>query len=140
MHELAIAQSMFEIARRHARGQRITRVEVRVGHLRQVVPSALTFAFELVAQGTELEGADLAVEHVPAAGVCRDCGSAIELPDFPLLCSACGGVDIDITAGEELQVDSIEISEERIGPASPATRSSGPADRSAQDFLTGTEA
>jgi hydrogenase nickel incorporation protein HypA/HybF len=45
MHELAIAQSMFEIARRHAAGRRVAKVEVRVGHLRQVVPSSLTFAF-----------------------------------------------------------------------------------------------
>ena len=111
MHELAIAQSMFEIARRHAGGRHVTRVDVRVGHLRQVVPTSLTFAFELVAQGTELEGAQLAIEHVPAAGVCRDCGSAIELPDFPLVCTACGGLDLDVTAGEELEVEALEIEE-----------------------------
>jgi len=111
MHELAIAQSMFEIARRHAGGRHVTRVDVRVGHLRQVVPTSLTFAFELVAQGTELEGAQLAIEHVPAAGVCRDCGSAIELPDFPLICTACGGLDLDVTAGEELEVEALEIEE-----------------------------
>ena len=109
MHELAIAQSMFEIAHRHARGQRVTKVEVRVGHLRQVVPASLTFAFELIAQGTALEGAELAIERIPAAGVCRDCGTETALADFPLLCGACGGVDIDITAGEELEVDSIEL-------------------------------
>jgi hydrogenase nickel incorporation protein HypA/HybF len=109
MHELAIAQSMFEIAHRHARGRRVTRVDVRVGHLRQVVPSALEFAFELVAQGTELEGAELAIEHLPAAGVCRDCGSNTALPGFPLMCSVCGGLAVDVTGGEELEVDSIEI-------------------------------
>jgi len=95
VHELAIAQSMVEISRRHARGRRVTRLEVRVGHLRQVVPESLTFALELVAQGTELEGAELHIEHVPAAGTCRDCGSTVPLPDFPLMCSACGGLDLD---------------------------------------------
>lgn len=112
MHELAIAQSMFEIARRHARGQRVTKVEVRVGHLRQVVPASLEFAFELVAQGTELERAALEIVQVPAAGVCRDCGSTVPLPDFPLMCSACGGLDVDITEGEELQVESLELEQE----------------------------
>ena len=111
MHELAIAQSMCEIARRHADGRRVTRVDVRVGHLRQVVPASLEFAFELIAQGTELEGAALAVEQVPAGGVCRDCGTFTELPDFPLLCSACGGVDLDITQGEELEVESLDLAE-----------------------------
>jgi hydrogenase nickel incorporation protein HypA/HybF len=112
MHELAIAQSMFEIARRHARGRRVTRVEVRVGHLRQVVPASLEFAFELIAQGTELEGAALVIDHVPAAGVCRDCGSEVPLPDFPLMCSACGGLDVDVTEGEELEVESLELEQE----------------------------
>jgi hydrogenase nickel incorporation protein HypA/HybF len=112
MHELAIAQSMFEIARRHAGGQRVTKVEVRVGHLRQVVPASLEFAFELVAQGTELESAELAIEHVPAAGMCRDCGTPSEFSDFPLLCAVCGGVDLDITQGEELAVESLELEHE----------------------------
>jgi hydrogenase nickel incorporation protein HypA/HybF len=114
MHELAIAQSMFEIARRHARGKRVTKVEVRVGHLRQVVPASLSFAFELTAMGTELEGAELEIVQVPAAGVCRDCGTDLQLPDFPLMCSSCGGLDIDLTAGEELQVESLELDEQAL--------------------------
>jgi hydrogenase nickel incorporation protein HypA/HybF len=38
MHELSIAASIADIAVRHARGRKVSRVEVRVGHLRQVVP------------------------------------------------------------------------------------------------------
>ena len=48
MHELAIAESIATIAHRHARGRRVTQIDLKVGHLRQVVPSALTFAFELL--------------------------------------------------------------------------------------------
>src|SRR5205085_607800 len=59
MHELSIAQSVVEIAERHAAGRRVQKVELQVGYLRQVVPSALTFSFELVAQGTLVEGAEL---------------------------------------------------------------------------------
>jgi Zn finger protein HypA/HybF involved in hydrogenase expression len=42
MHELAIAESVLEIACRHAAGRRVTKIELRVGHLRQVVPSSDT--------------------------------------------------------------------------------------------------
>ena len=49
MHELAIAESIVQIASRHAKGRRVTKVQLKVGHLRQVVPSALAFSFELVA-------------------------------------------------------------------------------------------
>jgi hydrogenase nickel incorporation protein HypA/HybF len=111
MHELSIAGALVEIVDRHAAGRRVTRVEVRVGHLRQVVPSALELAFELVARGTPAEGAELVLEHVGAAGVCRACGSESELDAFPLVCAACGGWDLDIVRGEELAVDSLELEE-----------------------------
>ena len=82
---------------------------MQLGHLRQVVPDALEFAFELVARGTELEGAELVMEDVPAAGRCRRCGAESELPGFPLACAACGSLDLELLRGEELLVDAIEL-------------------------------
>ena len=109
MHELAIAESVVRIAERHADGRRVTKVYLKAGHLRQVVPSALAFSFELVAQGTSVEGAELVLEEVPATGKCRACGSESRLESFPLQCKACGGFDLEIVAGEELYVESLEI-------------------------------
>ena len=108
MHELALAGAIVEIARRHAAGRPVARVEVKVGHLRQVVPDALAFAFQLVAEGTCVAGAELELEEVPAAGRCRRCGTESELPAFPLTCAACGSWDVDVHSGEELLVDSLE--------------------------------
>ena len=112
MHELAIADSMVAIATDHARGRRVVAVNAKVGHLRQVVPSALSFAWELVAAGTVAEGSELRIEEVPAAGVCRRCGTYSVLDGFPLTCADCGGLDVEVTAGEELLVDSLEIEQE----------------------------
>jgi hydrogenase nickel incorporation protein HypA/HybF len=109
MHELAIADSVVAIACRHAAGRPVARVELRVGHLRQVVPSALEFAFELVAQGTPVEGAELVLEEVPAAGRCRRCGTESELDGFPLCCTACGSLELELVRGEELLVDALEL-------------------------------
>jgi hydrogenase nickel incorporation protein HypA/HybF len=111
VHELSIAESVVEIATRHAAGRRVYRVDLRVGHLRQVVPSALEFAFELTARGTPLEGAKLRIEDVPAEGICRSCGARSVMTEFPLQCSRCGGLDLEVVAGEELQVDSLELEE-----------------------------
>jgi len=112
MHELSIADSLVRIACTHAAGRRVTRVEVKVGHLRQVVPSSLEFAFGLVAAGTPVDGAELALEVVPAGGRCRACGAESELPHFPLTCAACGGFEIDVLRGEELLVEALELEEE----------------------------
>ncbi len=113
MHELAIADSIVQIAGRHANGRRVTKVCLKVGHLRQVVPSALAFSFELVAQGTPLEGAELEMEGVPATGSCRGCGAESRLEMFPLQCGACGGFDLQVLEGEELFVESLELEEDK---------------------------
>jgi len=109
MHELAIAESVVGVVLAHAAGRRVTRIDLTVGHLRQVVPSALRFAVELVAQGTVAEGAELALAAVAAAGRCRQCGADGPLASFPFACRACGGLAIDVTAGEELRVEAIEV-------------------------------
>ncbi len=111
MHELSIAESIVQIASRQADGRRVTKVQMKVGHLRQVVPSALAFSFELVAEGTPVEGAELEMEHVPAAGWCHGCGAESQLGSFPLQCRKCGGFDLEILKGEELLVESLELEE-----------------------------
>jgi hydrogenase nickel incorporation protein HypA/HybF len=114
MHELSIAEAIVDVARRHAAGRRVVKVEVRVGHLRQVVPDSLHFAFGLVTQGTALDGAELVISDVPAAGRCRVCGAESVMKDFPLCCARCGGLDVDVLAGEELLVDALELEEEKM--------------------------
>jgi hydrogenase nickel incorporation protein HypA/HybF len=95
-------------------------VELRIGHLRQVVPASLEFAWELVTQGTTLDGAELAIEYVPATARCRSCGTASELQAFPARCGACGSFDVDVEGGDELLVDALELEEQEA-----LTRSGG---------------
>jgi hydrogenase nickel incorporation protein HypA/HybF len=111
VHELSIAEAIVRIAGEHADGRAVHRVDVKVGHLRQVVPSSLAFSFELVAAGTALDGARLVIEEVPAVGRCRACGAETEQDGFPLRCGACGGLDMDVVRGEELLVDALELEE-----------------------------
>jgi hydrogenase nickel incorporation protein HypA/HybF len=112
MHELSIADGVAHVALRHAAGRRVTRVELTVGHLRQVVPSALEFAWQLVTDGTALEGAELAIEQVPARGLCRACAAETTMESFPLRCGRCGALDLEVLAGEELLVDALVLERE----------------------------
>lgn len=111
MHELSLASSIADIAHRHARGRKVTRVEVAIGYLRQAVPSALTFGFELVTMGTPLEGAKLHVRQVPVRGRCRLCGEEVEPEAWPLACPVCSSFELEIVGGEELYVEALEVEE-----------------------------
>ena len=117
MHELSISAAIVEVANRHAAGRRVVRVEVKVGHLRQVVPDSLEFYFEFVARGTVCEGARLEHEAIPALLRCDACRRewSIEIPAFR--CPTCGGSDVVVASGNEFEVQSIEVEEAQcIGP------------------------
>jgi len=114
VHELSIAQAIVDVAARHAGDRCVERVHVRIGHLRQVVPSALAFSFELCAHGTAADGAELCIEQVPIGAVCRTCAVESELDGFPLACPACGGLAVDVVRGEELQVEALDLTGELI--------------------------
>ncbi|MFN8215506.1 MAG: hydrogenase maturation nickel metallochaperone HypA [Solirubrobacterales bacterium] len=109
MHELSIARAVAAVAERHAGGRRVVRVELRVGHLRQVVPAALEWSWQVVCEGTALDGAELAIAEVPARVRCRGCGTETEVAGFPLGCGGCGGRELDVVAGEELEVEALEV-------------------------------
>jgi hydrogenase nickel incorporation protein HypA/HybF len=111
VHELSVSSAIVDTAVRHAAGRRVTAVEVRLGRLRQVVPSSLAFYFGLVARDTVCEGARLDQEVVAAALRCERCAHAWEI-DVPFFrCPRCQSADVTVAAGEELEVASIEIEE-----------------------------
>jgi hydrogenase nickel incorporation protein HypA/HybF len=111
VHELSVSEAVLDTVLRHAGGRRVTRVDLKVGALRQVVPESLEFYFGIVTRDTLCEGALLAQELEPARVRCPDCGAEREL-DLPLfLCEVCGS-GCEVVAGDELMVESIELEEE----------------------------
>jgi hydrogenase nickel incorporation protein HypA/HybF len=114
MHEYAIACGMAAVVEDAAAGRRVTAVQVRVGALRQVSLTALRFAWQAATTDTTLEGAELEVEQVAAAARCLDCGAQTAQERFPLVCGACGSLGVEVVAGEELLVESVEVEEEEV--------------------------
>ncbi len=108
MHELSIAESVVAAVLERTGDRRVTVVRLRVGRLSGVVPDALTFCFDLATTGTCLDGAELQLETPSGRGHCRGCGREIELEDMVVLCP-CGSADVDVVAGRELQVASVEV-------------------------------
>lgn len=107
MHELSIASSIVDICTEHARGARVLRVRVEVGRLAAVLPDSLRFCFEVCAQGTALEGAELEILEQPGRALCENCGCEISL-SHPYGRCECGGM-LRIFAGKELRVKEMEV-------------------------------
>jgi hydrogenase nickel incorporation protein HypA/HybF len=109
VHELSLSSAIVNTVVKHAGDRRVTVVELRVGKLRQVIPDTLEFYFEFVARGTVCEGARLEQEVIDARLHCRRCDHewGIEIPAFR--CPQCGGSDVEIAAGNEFEVEAIEV-------------------------------
>jgi hydrogenase nickel incorporation protein HypA/HybF len=119
MHELSIATGVVETALKHADGRRVTVVNMRVGRLRQVVPDSLRFYFEIVTRDTVCEGARLELEEIELGLRCGDCGREWETREPIFRCARCDSIAVSVEAGDELQVEYIEVEEteaECIGP------------------------
>jgi len=109
MHELSICNAIASTAAKHADGRSVSQVTVQIGHLRQVVPDALQFSWEVVSSTTDLKDAALVIEQVPAVVECTNCGARTIL-DLPILaCGKCEGFDVRLLSGEELLVVSIDL-------------------------------
>ena len=118
MHELAIAESVVRIAERHADGRRVTKVYLKVGHLRQVVPPPSPSASSwwhrnLGRRRGAGAGGGPGNWKVPRLRIGESTG---ELP--PAMQRA--EVDLEIVAGEELYVESLEIGRSDRDPETDA--------------------
>jgi hydrogenase nickel incorporation protein HypA/HybF len=82
---------------------------MEVGALTAVVPDAMQFCFELATEGTVADGATLEVDMRPGEARCRTCDTTFQLPDLILLCP-CGSADVEVTAGRDLKILSMEVS------------------------------
>jgi hydrogenase nickel incorporation protein HypA/HybF len=111
VHELALTQSVVDLVAERTRGRRVLSVRVEVGLMSGVVPDAMLFAFDLATAGTPLEGAILDIEERAGRIRCHDCGAESASPDLLLLCP-CGSADVEVVAGRELRVVSVELERE----------------------------
>ena len=114
MHELAIAESIVQTVVGEMERKGYTRgvaVRVRVGKLAAVVPEALEFGFEVITQGTALEGARLDIETVSVVARCRRCERSFPVEENVFICPHCGGIDIAVTQGDELEIVHFEIAD-----------------------------
>ncbi|MCL1798065.1 MAG: hydrogenase maturation nickel metallochaperone HypA [Eggerthellaceae bacterium] len=112
MHELGIMTGVMEavsVSARDAGATKVLKVSLSVGVMTEAIEEALRFAFEALSEGTFVEGADLEITMVSPKSLCLECGTEFSHDRFHLACPACEGFATKLTAGREMQIDSIEV-------------------------------
>jgi hydrogenase nickel incorporation protein HypA/HybF len=107
MHEMSIAQSLFDILEEEMKknnAKTLRSVRLRIGELSAIVPDSLSFCFEVMTAGTHMEGAELVMDIVPLEGLCRTCGRSFEIKDYAFQCPYCQGTEIDTLSGQDLSI------------------------------------
>jgi len=108
MHELGLCSSIVDAVAQRAGDRPVAKVKVRVGRLHHVHPEAFDQSFAVAAMGTVAEDAAAELVLLPVVGRCRSCDATWDADDIPLACPRCGAVEVELTGGDELVLESIE--------------------------------
>ena len=86
----------------------MARVRVRVGRLHHVHPEAFEQSFQIAAAGGVAEEAVAELVLIPVRARCGACGAETEADEAVAACGACGSFEVEVVAGDELTLESIE--------------------------------
>ena len=111
MHELSVASAVLNTALKYADDRPVEVVAMRVGTLRQVVPDSLLFYWDIVARDTVCEGARLELTEITTRLRCEDCTHEWEPEIAHFRCPTCESGGVTVIAGEELEVEHLELKE-----------------------------
>jgi hydrogenase nickel incorporation protein HypA/HybF len=112
MHELAVTESILDIAKRHAvkaNAARVTSIHLVMGQLSSILDDSVQFYWDMISKETLCAGAQLNFTRIPAEFKCNACGTQFKLEGQLTCCPNCQGTQIKIIAGTEFFVESIEI-------------------------------
>ena len=112
MHELAITQNILDLALDEAKAvqaNRISKINLVVGELSGVVSDSVEFYFDFMRKDGLAADATLEFTMVPAQLKCRDCQTEFNPQDSLWICPDCKSINIDVLAGRDCYIESIEV-------------------------------
>ena len=112
MHELAVTQSILDIAlseAEKANAKRITSISLVIGDFAGIVDDSVQFYFDFISQDTLAQNATLSFCRIAARFRCRVCGTEFAPQDQDWSCPSCGAAGGEVIAGREFYIESIEI-------------------------------
>jgi hydrogenase nickel incorporation protein HypA/HybF len=111
VHEVSIVEQLMEIIESTARDadlERVLKVRVNIGLMRQVVPETLRFVFDTCKKDTIANDAEIEMVFVPICAVCESCKKEFTVEEMLFVCPSCSGVSLNIISGKELVLETME--------------------------------
>lgn len=124
MHELAVTESLLAIVVQSAienHAQKVTDITLSIGALSSIIDDSVQFYWDHISKGTVAEEATLHFNRIPATMLCLDCDTEFTLEEELIPCPNCASINLNIVAGEEFQVDYIEIQKEEDNKHEPTS-------------------
>jgi hydrogenase nickel incorporation protein HypA/HybF len=118
VHERSLVKSLIRRIDEELRGRglhRLAEVRLAIGEFAGVEPRLLSSAFDELAAIQWGTAPRLHCDVVPLTACCRACAGEFTVERFRFECPACGSRQVDVTAGEELQL--VSLSAEPISQA-----------------------
>lgn len=86
------------------------RVKVKVGEMLHLDNENVRFHYDLLTQGTKLEGVNLDLEEIKTIISCKNCHYTGVIDNHHLLlCPSCGSSDVKMLSGDEIAIESIDL-------------------------------
>ena len=116
MHELQIAQNIITIVNDELSKSRnknaVDTVYFIAGRMRAIIPETLQFSFDVQKKNhRQLESSKLSVKEIDIVIKCKDCDHQQTILEPVFHCEKCLSANIEIVNGNELYVDSIELTD-----------------------------
>ena len=112
MHELSVTEGLLKICLEEGKKhnvKKVTKIKVKVGELSDLIPSCISYYFNIAAKGTIAEDAEILVEKIPVYIRCKECDYHGILPKQIYNCPKCNGNKYEITKGREFYLDTMEV-------------------------------
>jgi hydrogenase nickel incorporation protein HypA/HybF len=112
MHELPITQEIIRIALETAEqehAEKVKRINLVVGEQSGFVGETIKMYFDIAAEGTACDGAEIVIEAVKTKLKCPSCGELFERTAGSFACPTCGTDGNPTEIGKEFYIADIEL-------------------------------
>lgn len=112
MHEMSLAEGVLGVVQDAVQAHQpctVRTVRLQIGALAAIECEALRFAFDIVKRGSVADGAQLDIVQVPGTAWCMQCSRSVPIEERGAPCPNCGGWQLQVTAGDEMRVQELEL-------------------------------